>query len=123
MTSISKPSKQNSSTCIQCEMTKGEVSFGLAILQGDTKSPLPLLRQHHRLLYRNSHPLRSHLALLPLLLMRKDGSSPSCLLISWNRPPCPPSSTQKCTETWYVPINRLVQKSSSVLTDISLNCS
>src|SRR5262249_42178841 len=103
---------------------KGVSWSGLGRPKGLPKQPLPLLSQHHRLLSSNSYPLRSHLALLPLLLpTRKDGSSPSCLLISWNRPPCPPSSTQKCTETWYVPINRLVRKSSSVLTDISLNCS
>src|SRR5215468_12197008 len=75
MTSISKPSKQNSSTCTRCEMMTGEDSSGLATPKVHMKPPLSLLRQHNRLLYRNSHPLVLNLPLLHLLFaMLKDGN-------------------------------------------------
>src|SRR5215510_12047198 len=87
----------NSSTCIQCEMTKGGVSSGLATRQADRKLPLPLPSQHHNLLPSNSPPLRSHFALLPLLLLptRNAVNSPSCSSTSSNRPPFLPNSTLK----------------------------
>src|SRR5713101_7874628 len=80
------------------------------------QSPLTRLSQHHSLLPRNSDPLRLHLSRLPLLT-RNDGNSRSCSVIWWTPLNFPPNSAQKITGTWFVPINLLVRKSSSVLTD------
>src|SRR5215471_15125894 len=94
-----------------------EDSRGLAQLQVDRQSPLNLFRHHNSLSPRNSNPLRSYLALLPLLLMRKDGNSPSCSATWWTPRNSPANSTPKSTETWSVPINLLVRKSSHALMD------
>src|SRR5262249_51451578 len=117
MTSISKPSKPNSSTYTRCEMMTGEVSSGLTTPKVHMKPPLPLLRQHNRLLYRNSHPLVLTLPLLPLLLTQNDGSSRSCSATSSIPPDSLPNSTPKSTGKSSVPINRLVLKLLHALTD------
>ena len=62
-------------TCIQCEMTTGGVSSGLATWQADRQLPLNLLRHHNRPRCRHSHPLRLHLSLLHLLLTLNVGNS------------------------------------------------
>src|SRR5262245_61213096 len=98
MTSISKPSKPNSSTCTRCEMMKVEDSCGLAKLQAYRKSPLNLVSQHHNQLPRNSHPCRLPLSRLHHLLpTRKDGNSP-WFFATWSIPPnSPANSTRKTT--------------------------
>src|SRR5262245_62035572 len=88
------------------------------------RAPLRLLRQHNRLQPSNSPPLRSHLVLLPLLLLlptRNDGNSRLCSVTWWTPPNFPPNSTPKSTGKSSVPINRLVRKLSHALMDISPN--
>src|SRR5262249_20671588 len=91
--------------------------YGLATLQAYRKSPLNLVSQHHRLLPRNSPPLRMHLSLLHLLLTRKDGSSLSCSATSWTPPNSPPNSIRKIIGTWYVHTKKSAQKLSHALKD------
>src|SRR5215813_7492251 len=107
----------NSSTCIQCETTKGGVSSGLATRQADRQLPLNLLSQHHSPLCRHSQPLRLNLSLLHLLLTRNDGNSPSCFVISSIPPNSPPNSSQKSIGKSSVPINLRVLKSSNATMD------
>src|SRR6516164_4152804 len=56
MTSTSMCSKKNSSMCIQCETTRGEVSCGLAMSKGPPQHLLRLPSQAHCLGSR-THPL------------------------------------------------------------------
>src|SRR5438105_3816423 len=99
------------------------VSCGLAQLKALRKSSLNQLSQHHNLLPRNSPHCWLNTALLHLLLMRKDGSSPSCSVI-WSIPPdSPASSIPKSTGKSSVRISECVPKSSSATMGISPNCS
>src|SRR6266571_2358619 len=98
-------------------MMKVEDSCGLAQLKASRESLLNQPSPHHNLLSRNNHPLRAHLAFLPLLLPpRKDGSSRSCSVIWWTPRNSLPSSIPKSIEKSSVCIKLLVRKSSSVLT-------
>src|SRR5262245_54456689 len=107
----------NSSTCIQCETTKGGGLSGLVTWQADRQLPLNLLSQHHSPLCRHSQPLRLHLSLLHLLPTRNDGNSPSCFAI-WLIPPnFPANSIPKSTGTWYVRISTSVLRSSLISMD------
>src|SRR5215813_12457667 len=122
MTSTSKSSKKNFSTCIQYETTKVEDSCGLAQLKASRKASLNPPSSYHNLLPRTSHPLRSHLSRLHLLLpTRNVDSSRSCSVTSWTPLDSPSSSTQKTGVTWCVHTKTSARKSSSVLTDTLRN--
>src|SRR5262249_38018057 len=104
---------------IPSPMIMAEVSSGPVHLEESKNQPL--LSQHNRLqpskttLLKPSHPLN----IAPQ--KQNAANSPSCSVISWTPPSSPANSIPKNTEMWYVPINRLVLKSSSAMRDISHN--
>src|SRR5919198_193921 len=97
-----------------------EFLSGLVIRKAHTQSPRHLPRHPNNLSSRKRNFL-THLH--PNLAPQKPNgaSSPSCSVTWWILRNSPASSTPKSIGTWYVPINRLVRKSSSVLTDTLRN--